>query len=100
MRPLASAEQYLRILKYSNYLHLLRFLFIGLIYYNLSFKILSKDDKENVRFMPWNAMIYFLSGSIDFISVIGYISSIRLLQSDINILKSRWSAEEEALKRK
>lgn len=43
--------------------------------------------------MPWNAMIYFLSGSIDFISIIGYISSIRLIKSDIKTLKTRWEAE-------
>lgn len=93
-------------------------MFIGLIYYNLSFKKFSpnpdprftkivnnsnarsEEGNQNGYFMPWNAMIYFLSGSIDIISTIGYISSIKLLQSDIKTLKARWETEERALKKK
>lgn len=36
---------------------------------------------------PWNVMVYFLSGSIDLIAIIGYISSMRTLKYDIKLLK-------------
>lgn len=97
-------------------MHVIRFLFIILVYYNLDFiqtysnvnskngkknNTSSNDDSNNSNnnsndndndknyFLPWNAMIYILSGSIDFISIIGYISSIKLLRSDIKVLEAR-----------
>jgi hypothetical protein len=42
--------------------------------------VVEKGDKKIEQFGPWNVMIYFLSGSIDMITVIGYISSIRFLK--------------------
>jgi hypothetical protein len=57
------------------------------------------SSKEVVKlYEPWNVMIYFLSGSIDMIAVIGYISAIRFLKSEIRVLGNKEKAEEERMR--